>query len=58
MGDVANDMVGGACCSACGIYFKDEHGYPVLCVGCWDDTPANERGEGLQRAIIKELGDD
>lgn len=34
MGDIANDMIIGLCCSWCGIYFREENGYPVLCFRC------------------------
>jgi NMD protein affecting ribosome stability and mRNA decay len=35
MGDIADDMIEGACCSQCGIYFEEDHGYPVLCEDCF-----------------------
>lgn len=48
MGEIAEDMIDGSCCSECGQYFKhpmiDEkgesigiyvHEYPVLCWDCW-----------------------
>jgi len=47
MGEIADDMIKGACCSLCGCYFfltKDEadhtyesyeHGHPVSCKDCW-----------------------
>ena len=48
MGEVAEDMLDGSCCSICGQYFQSDrtdddgepmihsHGYPVVCKGCWD----------------------
>lgn len=36
MGEIAEDMIEGACCSICGQYFEDEHGYPVACEECFD----------------------
>ncbi len=44
MGEIANDMVEGRCCSICGQYFADpkkpeqvyEHGYPVACHDCYE----------------------
>lgn len=44
MGDIADDIIDGCCCSICGGYFvykanNDEgfeHGYPVACSECWD----------------------
>lgn len=54
MGEMADDMVEGRCCSHCGVYFEDEHGYPVLCKDCYDEETPKERA-GLQRATIKEL---
>jgi len=48
MGQVADDMLDGSCCSICGQYFEHEkstedkpiiheHGYPVVCFDCWDE---------------------
>ena len=37
MGEIANDIIDGACCAICGIYFKEEHGYPVACESCYDE---------------------
>ena len=54
MGEIADDMVDGLCCSHCGIYFQEEHGYPVLCHRCYDNETKEERA-GIQRAIMKEL---
>jgi len=54
MGEIADDMVQGACCSQCGIYFDGEHGYPVLCAGCWNAATPKER-EGLQKAHLEEF---
>lgn len=35
MGEAADDLISGLCCSECGCFFEDEHGFPVLCIGCW-----------------------
>lgn len=43
MGEIADDMIDGACCALCGMYFADEHenmyehGYPVACEECWTE---------------------
>lgn len=37
MGEIADDMIDGLSCSLCGIYFVEEHGYPVVCTDCWDE---------------------
>lgn len=49
MGEIADDMINGFCCSYCGIYFEEEHGFPVLCKSCYEKTA------GIQKAYIKEL---
>lgn len=49
MGEIANDMIDGFCCSCCGIYFTEEHGFPVYCEECWED------GDDLPIAINDEL---
>jgi len=53
MGEIAEDMVNGWCCSLCMQYFEEEHGYPVLCKNCWRTSVPEERA-GLQKATIKE----
>lgn len=35
---LANEMVEGEICSGCQMPFKEEHGYPVLCSGCWREA--------------------
>jgi len=54
MGEIADDMTEGACCSWCGIYFESEHGYPVVCKSCWNDATPEQR-KNIQRATKKEL---
>lgn len=49
MGEIAGDMVNGACCSHCGVYFAEENGYPVLCHSCYDSETKKERA-GIQRS--------
>jgi hypothetical protein len=60
MGEIAEDMLDGSCCSLCGQYFehpkKDKktgesigiyvHDYPVACKECW------EPGCGYQKAEV------
>lgn len=59
MGELADDAVSGMSCSGCGIYFRQEHGYPVLCKSCWREwTPAEKRRSGLQRATEPEADED
>lgn len=66
MGQIAEDIINGFCCSLCGTYFEEEHGYPVLCHHCWEQ--AKEEGrvkrvdkdfemteEGFQKAHLDEL---
>ena len=53
MGQIADDMVNGLCCSHCGIYFEEEHGHPVLCKDCYESEIEEERA-GIQKAHIKE----
>jgi len=53
MGQIAEDMIDGTCCSLCGCYFikknkKQElelftHGYPVACNDCHDDNCSQEK---------------
>lgn len=35
MGEIADDIIDGACCALCGTYFLQEYGYPVACSICW-----------------------
>ena len=62
MGEIANDLVNGACCSWCSKYFKKEHGYPVICKECFEEWCKEEHGNknklsklGLQIALESEL---
>lgn len=56
MGEIADDMISGFSCSICGVYFEKEHGYPVVCNGCWEDlTPGLREKGGHQKAIYPEL---
>ena len=43
MGEMANDIIDGACCAICGVYFKEEHGYPVACSECWEPDCAYQQ---------------
>jgi rubredoxin len=54
MGEIADDMVNGFSCSLCGIYFQEEHGYPVVCETCWNDLNKREKKQ-YQKAHISEL---
>lgn len=48
MGEIADDMINGRCCTLCGQYFIEddqiyEHGYPVVCADCWEPDDDYER---------------
>jgi hypothetical protein len=53
MGEIADDMIEGDCCSWCMQYFVTGHGYPVLCKSCWNEASKEDRA-GLQQATEKE----
>ncbi len=62
MGELAQDKISGLSCSRCGVYFEDEHGFPVLCDSCWKEAIDKHESEkvilhnfGLQKAINSEL---
>ena len=57
MGDMADLAINGETCSWCGIFFEEDHGYPVLCESCADGKKNEEllKKYGLQNAIIKEV---
>jgi len=38
MGEIAEDTISGLKCSWCGVYFENEHYYPVACKSCWEDA--------------------
>lgn len=60
MGEIAEDIADGTCCSICGCYFQDPddedacytHGFPVACKGCFR---AGMRKNGIQKAIVKDM---
>lgn len=43
MGEIAQDVLDGACCERCGVYFTDEHGHPVLCEHCYKRASAQDK---------------
>lgn len=43
MGEMALDMLDGACCELCGVYFEEEHGHPVVCKSCYDELNEIEK---------------
>lgn len=45
MGEMAEDVIEGACCAYCNTYFDEEHGYPVLCMECWRSATSKEKEE-------------
>ena len=58
MGEIAENMIDGTCCSLCGQYFqhpkesKDRgaigtytHGYPVACKDCWEPDCGYQKAE-------------
>jgi len=63
MGEIAESMINGECCSWCNVYFQKLHGYQVACESCWEETRAypDQSDEvifedtGVQKAIHKEL---
>ena len=56
MGEIAEDMVDGSCCSWCGVYFVTSHGYPVVCKGCTKEHGIEEvKKAKLQVAIYEEV---
>ncbi len=60
MGEIADDMVDGSCCTHCGQYFQDPddpekiytHGYPVACKRCFR---APMRKQSVQKATAKTI---
>lgn len=54
MGQIADDIINGFCCSLCGVYFVEEHGYPVVCKDCWDELSKEEK-KMYQLAYHEEL---
>jgi len=54
MGEIADDVISGAACSWCGVYFTEEHGYPVICKGCWRGSEPEERAD-MNKAIYHEI---
>ncbi len=52
---VADDMIDGLNCSHCGLFFAQEHGYPVLCESCFR---ADRGRSGYQKAIFPEADDE
>lgn len=43
---IAEDIMDGWCCQLCGVYFEEEHGYPVVCESCYNEL-SEEENTGL-----------
>ena len=56
MGECADDLIDGRVCSWCGVYFRESHGYPVLCHDCYQ-TWQREGRAGSKRTGKKLLAD-
>lgn len=63
MGQIAEDMADGSCCTECGQYFQHPkqnailtHGYPVLCKECYDDYKEHGVQPDLERATADTFG--
>lgn len=54
MGLIADNMIKGACCMLCGVYFVKEHGHPVVCKDYWNDLSKEEK-KMYKLAKYKEL---
>jgi hypothetical protein len=52
MGEITDDIIDGTVCALCGVFFREAHGYPVLCESCWSDRRLRP---GCQKAIREEL---
>ena len=55
MGEIADDMIDGFMCSWCGVYFENDHGYPVACDSCWEDALEDIK-DGKKYEVQKENG--
>ncbi len=40
---IASDIIDGLCCQFCGVYFEEEHGYPVVCGSCYSSLSEEDR---------------
>lgn len=59
MGEMAQDVIEGFCCSVCCTYFEEEHGYPVVCKVCARGmSKKNRKRMGVQVAEATETGGD
>jgi hypothetical protein len=62
MGEIAEDLTDGTCCSRCYSYFFNEaqdalytHEYPVACKTCWNEDTQTCLDLGLQCAQASTL---
>ena len=53
MGEIADMIIEGGMCEWCGVVFRENHNYPVLCWDCWDNATKEER-KGHQRSLQKD----
>ena len=57
MGELAEDLINGFSCSWCGIYFEEEHGYPVICMSCANSNRDILKAQDISTAHLPELGE-
>lgn len=56
METLVNDIITGACCEKCNLYFAHpikpldlfQHGRPVVCSGCWENLNDTERAQSVK----------
>ena len=59
MDELADDTIEGRCCSNCGAYFEEEHGFPVLCEYCYEEhmrSLSEDSDVEFPLATYRELG--
>ena len=53
---IAEDIIDGWCCQLCGVYYEEEHGYPVVCESCYNELSEEEKKEFLESLGLEQSG--
>ena len=55
MGEMADEMMDGGFCSWCGVVFRSNHGFPVICQHCYKEWKKEDPKIHTTDALLNEF---
>ena len=55
MGELADNMIDGGSCSWCGIEFRENHGFPVICQYCYNEWKKENSKEHTTKTLLQKF---